>query len=110
MINMIKLEFVPLCAEWIYSAGDAIAVIAVSSQDTNKICIYDAQGTSTALHVFEKLHTKPVVSMKVKFIILVYLKISHMDIAFLILNICLVFYYSIILSMKHVYQLIRQVY
>lgn len=76
---MIKLEFTPLCAEWIYSAGDAIAVVAVSSQDSNKISVYDAQGTSTALHVFEKLHTKPVVSMKVNFIISVYFKISHMD-------------------------------
>ncbi|KAK2587483.1 hypothetical protein KPH14_003187 [Odynerus spinipes] len=64
MINMIKLEFVPLCAEWVYSAGDAIAAVAVSSQDSNKICIYDAQGTGTPLHVFERLHTKPVVVMK----------------------------------------------
>lgn len=67
MINMIKLDFVPLCIEWVYSAGDAISAVAVSSQESNKIYIYDGQGTSTPLHVFEKLHTKPVVIMKVSY-------------------------------------------
>lgn len=62
---MIKLDCIPLCAEWIYSAGDAIAAVAVSSQESNKIYIYDGQGTSAPLHVMEKLHTKPVVIMKV---------------------------------------------
>nr|XP_034189826.1 peptidylprolyl isomerase domain and WD repeat-containing protein 1 isoform X2 [Osmia lignaria] len=64
MINMIKLNFVPLCCEWVYSPGDAIPAIAVSAQESNKIFIYDGQGTSIPLHVFEKLHTKPVVAMK----------------------------------------------
>jgi len=63
---MIKLDFVPLCTEWVYSAGDAISAVAVSSQESNKIYIYDGQGSSTPLHVFEKLHTKPVVIMKVR--------------------------------------------
>lgn len=69
MINMIKLDFVPLCAEWVYSAGDAISAVAVSSLELNKIYIYDGQGTNTPLHVFEKLHTKPVVIMKVSQVI-----------------------------------------
>jgi len=63
---MIKLNFVPLCTEWVYSAGDAISAVAVSSQESNKIYIYDGQGSSMPLHVFEKLHTKPVVIMKVR--------------------------------------------
>lgn len=67
MINMIRLDFVPLCAEWVYSAGDAMSAIAVSSQESNKIFIYDGQGTNTPLHVLEKLHTKPVVIMKVNY-------------------------------------------
>ena len=29
MINMIKLDYVPQCAEWIHSAGDAISSIAM---------------------------------------------------------------------------------
>lgn len=66
MINMIKMDFIPLCSEWIYSPGDAISALAVSAQESNKIFIYDGQGTGKPLHVFERLHTKPVVAMKVK--------------------------------------------
>jgi hypothetical protein len=29
MINMMRLEYVPLCCEWIHSPGDAIAALAV---------------------------------------------------------------------------------
>jgi peptidylprolyl isomerase domain and WD repeat-containing protein 1 len=29
MINMMKLEYVPLCCEWIHCPGDAIAALAV---------------------------------------------------------------------------------
>lgn len=29
MINMIKLDFVPLCAEWIHQPNDAISALAV---------------------------------------------------------------------------------
>lgn len=65
MINMMKLDYVPLCSEWIYSPGDAIPALAISDQDSNKIYVYDGQGTNIPLHVFDKLHTKPVVIMKV---------------------------------------------
>ncbi|XP_033218966.1 peptidylprolyl isomerase domain and WD repeat-containing protein 1 [Belonocnema kinseyi] len=64
MINILKLEYVPLCAEWIYADGDAISAVAVSDQDSNKIYVYDGLGNSTPLQIFEKLHTKPVISMK----------------------------------------------
>lgn len=63
---MIKLDFLPLCAEWVYSAGDAISAVAVSSQESNKIYVYDGQGTNTPLRVLENLHTKPVIIMKVR--------------------------------------------
>jgi hypothetical protein len=36
-----------------------------SDADSNKVYVYDGQGTNTHLHVFEKLHTKPVVIIKV---------------------------------------------
>lgn len=65
MINMIKLDYVPLCAEWIHSSGDAIFSLAVSDTDSNKIYVYDGQGSnSTPIHIFDKLHSKPVVIMK----------------------------------------------
>lgn len=62
---MMDLNYVPLCAEWVYSPGDAIATVAVSDQDSNKIYIYDGQGTNRPLRVLDKLHTKPVIIMKV---------------------------------------------
>lgn len=65
MINMMKFEYIPSCVEWVYSPGDAISGVAVADQDSSKIYVYDGQGTGTALHVFERLHTKPVVAMKV---------------------------------------------
>jgi hypothetical protein len=36
-----------------------------SDADSNKVYVYDGQGTNTPLHVFEKLHTRPVVIIKV---------------------------------------------
>lgn len=64
MINMMRLDYTPLCCEWIHCPGDAISALAVSDAATNKVYIYDGQGTNVPLHVFEKLHTKPVVTIK----------------------------------------------
>jgi peptidylprolyl isomerase domain and WD repeat-containing protein 1 len=64
MINMFKLEYSPNCAVWINSAGDAIPALAVSDKDSNKIYIYDGQGTNTPLQVLDKLHSQPVVLIK----------------------------------------------
>lgn len=64
MINMIKLDYVPLATEWVHSPGDAISTLAVSDQDSNKICIYDAQGTNVPVHVLDRFHSKPVNVMR----------------------------------------------
>ncbi|PSN40014.1 Peptidylprolyl isomerase domain and WD repeat-containing protein 1 [Blattella germanica] len=49
-----------------YMHRDVITHIVVtkSDADTNKVYIYDGQGTNTPLHVFDKLHTKAVVIIK----------------------------------------------
>lgn len=60
---MIKLDFTPLTVECIHHLGDAIPTVAVSDQDSSRIFVYDCKGTP--LHVLEKLHTKPVVLIKV---------------------------------------------
>lgn len=65
MINMMEFDFIPGCMEWVYSPGDAIPTVAVTDQDSSSIFIFDAQGTQKPLHVFDRLHTKPVVVMKV---------------------------------------------
>lgn len=104
MINMIKLDFVPLSCEWIYSPGDAISALAVSAQESNRIFIYDGQGTGAPLHVFERLHTKPVVAMKVRQI-----NINSVSYACYVTVLLYVFIiYSIILFMKHVFPWIKQ--
>nr|CAD7264169.1 unnamed protein product [Timema shepardi] len=36
----------------------------VSDADSNKVYVYDGQGTNVPIHVFERLHTKPVVIIK----------------------------------------------
>lgn len=73
MINMMKFDYIPSCIEWVYSPGDAISAVAISEQDSSKIHIYDGQGTEFELHVFDKLHTKSVVIMKVILIFLFYI-------------------------------------
>ncbi|XP_014232799.1 peptidylprolyl isomerase domain and WD repeat-containing protein 1 [Trichogramma pretiosum] len=65
MINMMKLGYTPLCAEWIYKAGDAVAAVAVSDQDSTAIYIYDGQGSEAPIHKFEtNLHKYQVIAMK----------------------------------------------
>ncbi|XP_018803983.1 PREDICTED: peptidylprolyl isomerase domain and WD repeat-containing protein 1 [Bactrocera latifrons] len=63
MINIIKLDFTPLCTEWIHSSGDAVHTLAVSDKDSNNIVIYDGQGNGDVLKILEKLHSAPVVAM-----------------------------------------------
>lgn len=64
MINMIKLDFTPECAELIHVPNDAISVLAVSDAESPKIAVFDIQGDGSPLHVFEKLHSKPVSAIK----------------------------------------------
>lgn len=60
MINMLRLDYVPHCAEWIHTTGDPIATLAVSDHESGRIFVYDGKGTAEPLHVFEKMHSKPV--------------------------------------------------
>lgn len=107
---MMKLDFVPLCVEWVYSAGDAIPALAVSSQESNKIYIYDGQGTNTPLHIFEKLHTNPVVIMKVSYVITSKI-INLFSINFIENKIILmIHFFSIMPYMKHAFPSTKQEY
>ncbi|GAB6022344.1 Peptidylprolyl isomerase domain and WD repeat containing protein 1 [Chamberlinius hualienensis] len=64
MINMLKLEFIPYCCEWIHTPGDTIAALAVSDVQSSKIYVYDGHGTSTPLQILERLHYQPVCLIK----------------------------------------------
>lgn len=62
---MMKFNYVPQRAEWIYSSGDAVSAVAVSDQDSPNIYIYDGLGTETPLHIIKNLHLSPVIAIKV---------------------------------------------
>lgn len=64
MINMMRLNYSPLCAEWVHGLGDAICALAVGDAASNAVYVYDGRGTNEPLHVFQKLHTKPVAIIK----------------------------------------------
>lgn len=64
MINMMRLNYSPLCAEWVHGLGDAISTLAVGDSGSSAVYIYDGRGTNEPLHVFHKLHTKPVALIK----------------------------------------------
>ncbi|GIY59183.1 peptidylprolyl isomerase domain and WD repeat-containing protein 1 [Caerostris darwini] len=64
MINMVKLNYCPNYCEWVHGAGDAIAAIAVSKQDTKEIYVYDGREVGEPLHVFDKLHSSSIAVIK----------------------------------------------
>ncbi|XP_050432168.1 peptidylprolyl isomerase domain and WD repeat-containing protein 1 [Adelges cooleyi] len=64
MINIIKLDYVPLSACWVHAKGDPIHTVAVSSSTEPKIFIYDGKGENVPLKILEKIHSKPVSFIK----------------------------------------------
>uniref|UniRef100_T1J225 peptidylprolyl isomerase n=1 Tax=Strigamia maritima TaxID=126957 RepID=T1J225_STRMM len=64
MINMMRLDYVPGCCEWVYCSGDAISALAVSDSESSKIFVYDGNGTNKPLKLLETLHRQKVVIIK----------------------------------------------
>lgn len=63
-INMLKLDYVPRACAWVLSRGDAQALLAISSQETPDIHIYDARDAQpTPLRTFSG-HPAPVTAIK----------------------------------------------
>ncbi|GAB1604656.1 uncharacterized protein LOC115226510 [Argonauta hians] len=60
MINMLKLPIQPSCCCWLFTAGDVIPALAVADTDSPSIYVYDGKGRGEALHVVDRLHSKPV--------------------------------------------------
>ena len=59
MINMVKLDYVPKTGCWVDKPGDAISVIAVTSEEDNEIRLYDGRGSNEVIKSL-KIHQKPV--------------------------------------------------
>ncbi|XP_022087766.1 peptidylprolyl isomerase domain and WD repeat-containing protein 1-like isoform X2 [Acanthaster planci] len=64
MINMMKIDYVPGCCEWIFRSGDAIPALACSDKASGNIHIYDGRSSSVAVHTLSSLHSCPVIGMK----------------------------------------------
>jgi len=62
MINMFKLDYAPKTGCWLDKPGDAISVIAVTSEDDNEIRLYDGRGSNEEIKAL-KIHQKPVTSL-----------------------------------------------
>ena len=62
MINMLKLDYVPSTAVWVYKPGDAINVLAIAEEKSNEIRMYDGKGSNEVLKTL-KIHQKPVSCM-----------------------------------------------
>ena len=61
MINMIKLDYIPLHACWIFSKEQARPLLAVSDQGSNLIRIYDGKAQSAEpLETLDSIHGAPV--------------------------------------------------
>lgn len=64
MINMMRLDYIPSCAEWVHGSGDAVHALAVADADTSRIHVYDGRGANVPLEVLEKMHSAPVSLIK----------------------------------------------
>jgi len=62
MINMVNLDYAPKAGCWLDKPGDAIAVIAVTSEDDSEIRLYDGRGSNEEIKSL-KIHQKPVTSL-----------------------------------------------
>lgn len=64
MINMVRLDYVPLACCFIHSDRDPISSVCISDKDSSRLLVYDAKGTSQPLRVIDKMHRNPVHLMK----------------------------------------------
>ncbi|CAG7834170.1 unnamed protein product [Allacma fusca] len=64
MINMMTLAYVPQTCEWVHCSGDPIPALAIAEENSNKIYIYDGQGSSEPIKILERMHRSPVTIIK----------------------------------------------
>lgn len=59
LINMIKLNFTPRAACWVHKRGRADSLLAISEEDSTRICIYDGRGDGQILRTIQDIHRAP---------------------------------------------------
>ncbi|CAG7721834.1 unnamed protein product, partial [Allacma fusca] len=46
--------YVPQTCEWVHCSGDPIPALAIAEENSNKIYIYDGQGSSEPIKILER--------------------------------------------------------
>ncbi|OQR79520.1 peptidylprolyl isomerase domain and WD repeat-containing protein 1-like [Tropilaelaps mercedesae] len=64
LMNMLQFDYTPGHCEWIHTKGDAIRVVAVTDQNSNRILLYDGLASGGPLKIQQYLHQSPVVCLK----------------------------------------------
>nr|POE51517.1 peptidyl-prolyl cis-trans isomerase cyp15 [Quercus suber] len=61
LLAILELEVTPKCVCFVHGHGASYPILAVSSEESGQISIYDGRGESTApMHIINSLHRKPV--------------------------------------------------
>lgn len=64
MMAMVRLPYIPGCAEWVYRQGDVKSKLAISDRNSSFVHIYDARSGSNEAIVSRVIHFGPVKVMK----------------------------------------------
>eukprot|EP00195_Chlamydomonas_chlamydogama_P017111 CAMPEP_0202896044 /NCGR_PEP_ID=MMETSP1392-20130828/5126_1 /ASSEMBLY_ACC=CAM_ASM_000868 /TAXON_ID=225041 /ORGANISM="Chlamydomonas chlamydogama, Strain SAG 11-48b" /LENGTH=643 /DNA_ID=CAMNT_0049581267 /DNA_START=76 /DNA_END=2003 /DNA_ORIENTATION=+ len=65
LIVMLRLPFIPGCAEWCYKSGEAAARLAISDLNSPAIHLYDVRsGSNDPVQVLGGIHRTPVTAMR----------------------------------------------
>ncbi|KAG2490973.1 hypothetical protein HYH03_010647 [Edaphochlamys debaryana] len=64
LIVMMRLDFTPGCAAWIYKKGEAKARLAISDLNAPRVCVYDARSGSDEVLSTVEVHRAPVTAMR----------------------------------------------
>ncbi|KAL3518503.1 hypothetical protein ACH5RR_021092 [Cinchona calisaya] len=64
MMAMVRLPFIPGCAEWVYKQGDVKAKLAISDRNSSFVHIYDARAGTNEPIISMEIHLGPVRVMK----------------------------------------------
>ncbi|XP_022710991.1 peptidylprolyl isomerase domain and WD repeat-containing protein 1-like [Varroa jacobsoni] len=64
LMNMLQFDYTPGHCEWVHTKGDAIRVVAVTDQNSNRILLYDGLASGGPLKVHKNLHQAPIVCLR----------------------------------------------
>ncbi|PGG99847.1 hypothetical protein AJ79_08399 [Helicocarpus griseus UAMH5409] len=64
LLAILTLDYVPRCVCWVHRRGASLPLLAVSSESSSSIYIYDGRGeNSRPIHTLTSIHRSPLVAM-----------------------------------------------